>query len=79
MLAGSEVDGSDRAEDELGAGAPDKVEAHDTVGLRDKVKVMIGGAPVTQSSCVSIGAVAYTPDAASASERAIALINSKVV
>ena len=54
------------------------VEALDAAGLRDKVKVMVGGAPVTESFCVSIGADAYTSDAASASERAIALINSKV-
>jgi len=37
-------------------------------GLRDKVKVMVGGAPVTQSFCDQIGADAYTPDAATASE-----------
>jgi 5-methyltetrahydrofolate--homocysteine methyltransferase len=55
------------------------VEALDAAGLRDKVKVMIGGAPVTESFCVSIGADAYATDAASASERAIALINKKVV
>ena len=54
------------------------VEALDAAGLRDKVKVMIGGAPVTESFCVSIGADAYATDAASASERAIALINKKV-
>ena len=29
---------------------------------------MIGGAPITQSFCDSIGADAYTPDAASAAE-----------
>lgn len=55
------------------------VEALDAAGLRDKVKVMIGGAPVTESFCLSIGADAYATDAASASERAIALINKKVV
>jgi len=44
------------------------VEALKAAGLRDKVKVMIGGAPVTQSFCDQIGADAYTPDAATAAE-----------
>lgn len=37
-------------------------------GLRDKVKVMVGGAPVTDRFAQEIGADAYTPDAASAAE-----------
>jgi 5-methyltetrahydrofolate--homocysteine methyltransferase len=37
-------------------------------GLRDKVKVMVGGAPLSQSFADEIGADAYTPDAASAAE-----------
>jgi len=44
------------------------IEALKAAGLRDKVKVMVGGAPVTQSFCDLIGADAYTPDAASAAE-----------
>lgn len=40
-------------------------------GIRDKVKVMIGGAPVTQNYCDSIGADYYTADAASASDVAL--------
>ncbi len=43
-------------------------------GLRDKVKVMIGGAPITQAYCDEIGADAYTEDAASAAEVAERLI-----
>lgn len=39
-------------------------------GLRDKVKVIIGGAPVTESFAKSIGADGYAPDAASAAELA---------
>ncbi len=39
-------------------------------GLRDKVKIMIGGAPVTDSFCKHIGADVYTPDAASAADEA---------
>ena len=34
--------------------------------LRDKVKVIIGGAPVTQAYADQIGADGYAPDAASA-------------
>ncbi len=43
-------------------------------GLRDKVKVMIGGAPITQEYCDQIGADGYSTDAASAAELAKALI-----
>ena len=46
----------------------DVVKAVDAAGLRGKVKVMIGGAPVTQSFCDQIGADAYTADAATAAE-----------
>ena len=41
-------------------------------GLRDKVRIMIGGAPITDSFRKSIGADIYSPDAASAAEAAIA-------
>ncbi|MDR0555360.1 MAG: corrinoid protein [Treponema sp.] len=44
------------------------IEALNAAGLRDKVKVMIGGAPVTQTFADEIGADAYTPDAATAAE-----------
>ena len=37
-------------------------------GIRDKVKIMIGGAPITDAYCKEIGADAYTSDAASAAE-----------
>ena len=43
-------------------------------GIRDKVKIMVGGAPVTQSFADSIGADAYTADAASAAEKAAELV-----
>ena len=48
----------------------DIIDALKAAGLRDKVKVMIGGAPVTQAFADEIGADAYTPDAASAAEKA---------
>jgi methanogenic corrinoid protein MtbC1 len=40
-------------------------------GIRDTVKIMVGGAPVTENFCKSIGADSYTPDAASAANKAI--------
>ncbi len=39
--------------------------------LKGKVKVMIGGAPVNQAFCDSIGADIYTPDASTAAEKAV--------
>lgn len=43
-------------------------------GLRDQVKVMIGGAPVTDKFAEEIGADKYTADAASAAEEAKKLV-----
>jgi 5-methyltetrahydrofolate--homocysteine methyltransferase len=42
------------------------IEALKTAGLRDKVKVLVGGAPVTQEYADSIGADAFAKDASSA-------------
>jgi 5-methyltetrahydrofolate--homocysteine methyltransferase len=42
------------------------VEALEAAGLRDSVKIMIGGAPVTAAYAEQIRADAYAPDAASA-------------
>ena len=53
----------------------DIVDAIVAAGLRDKVKIMIGGAPVTQEFADQIGADVYTPDAASAAEVARAFFN----
>lgn len=46
------------------------------VGIHDKVKIMVGGAPVTQTFCDQIGADCYTPDAASAADAAVAICKS---
>ena len=43
-------------------------------GIRDKVKVMIGGAPVTQNYCDEITADGYSADAASAVDKAKELL-----
>ncbi len=42
------------------------IEALEEAGLRDAVKIMVGGAPVTAAFAQEIGADAYAPDAASA-------------
>lgn len=42
------------------------IDALKNAGLRDKVKVMVGGAPVTQEFAEQIGADTYAPDAAAA-------------
>ncbi len=42
------------------------IEALQEAGLRDRVKIMVGGAPVTEAFAEQIGADAYAPDAASA-------------
>ena len=41
-------------------------------GIRDKITIMVGGAPVTDAFKDSIGADGYEPDAASAAEAAVA-------
>lgn len=50
------------------------IEALKEGGVRDQVKVMIGGAPVTQRYANEIGADGYAPDAASAVDTARALL-----
>jgi len=50
------------------------IQALKTAGLRDKVKVMVGGAPVTQEFANSIGADAFAPDASSATRIARQLV-----
>jgi len=52
----------------------DVVEVLENSGIRNEVKVMIGGAPVTQSYADEIGADGYAPDAASATNKAKELI-----
>jgi 5-methyltetrahydrofolate--homocysteine methyltransferase len=50
------------------------IDALKDAGLRDKVKVIVGGAPVTQNFADAIGADGYAPDASSAVELAKDLI-----
>ena len=51
----------------------DVVKAAENAGIRDKVKIMVGGAPVTEEFCNQIGADKYTSDAASAADAAVEL------
>ncbi len=46
-------------------------------GIRDKVKIMVGGAPISQSFCDEIGADVYTEDAASAARVAVSLLRAQ--
>ena len=43
--------------------------------FRKDIKIMVGGAPITQAFADEIGADAYTPDAASAAEKAKELVS----
>ncbi|MBR1456631.1 MAG: corrinoid protein [Oscillospiraceae bacterium] len=45
-------------------------------GIRDRVKIMVGGAPISQSFCDEIGADAYTDDAAAAARIAVSLLSA---
>ena len=54
----------------------DTVKALNEYPGRDKIKVMVGGAPITQEFADEIGADAYTEDAASAAQVAKKLATS---
>ena len=53
------------------------VEALQEAGIRDKVSIMIGGAPVTQEFCDQVGADYYTEDAATCANKAEELLKAK--
>ncbi len=53
------------------------IKALEEAGLREKVKVMVGGAPVTQEFAEEIGADGYAPNASLAVEKAKALLGIK--
>ncbi|HDN67570.1 MAG: methyltransferase [Candidatus Latescibacteria bacterium 4484_181] len=50
------------------------IESLRSAGVRERVKTMIGGAPVTQQYADEIGADGYAPDAASAADKAKELL-----
>ena len=49
------------------------VKATEAANIWDHVKIMVGGAPVTETFCEQIGADCYTADAASAADAAVEL------
>lgn len=53
------------------------IEELKTEGLREKVKVMVGGAPVTEEWAEEIGADGYAEDASGAVDEAIGLMTGK--
>lgn len=52
------------------------VKAVEEANLHDRIRIMVGGAPVTESFRASIGADRYSPDAATAAEVALELCKS---
>jgi len=52
------------------------VNAFEEDGYRDNVTIMVGGAPVTQNFCDTIGADIYSADAASAADEALKVLAS---
>lgn len=50
------------------------INAVTTAGLRDSVKILVGGAPISSAFAEQIGADGYAPDAASAAEVATSLL-----
>ena len=54
---------------------PSTIEALKAAGLRDKVKVLVGGAPLTKAYADQIGADGYAPDASQAAKLALSFIS----
>ena len=52
----------------------DVIKAIEAAGLRDKVTIMVGGAPINQEFADKIGADAYTSDASEAAEKAYSFV-----
>jgi 5-methyltetrahydrofolate--homocysteine methyltransferase len=57
-------------------GMRDTIDALVEADLRDRVKVMVGGAPLSQEYCDEIGADAYAPDAWAAVKMAKELLDT---
>lgn len=53
------------------------IEALKNAGLRGRVKVMVGGSPVSQEFADEVGADCYTPDASSAAEAAARMLSGQ--
>jgi len=57
------------------ANMPNTIKAFEETGLRDAVKIMVGGAPVTEEYAKKIGADGYAPDASQAAKVALAFVS----
>jgi len=57
------------------ANMPTTIKAFEEAGMRDKVKIMVGGAPVTQEFADKIGADGFAPDASQAAKVALTFVN----
>lgn len=53
------------------------IDAFEENGLRDDIKIMVGGAPLSEEYAKEVGADGYTPDAASAVDLAKKLVGRK--
>jgi len=56
------------------ANMPATIKAFEDAGLRETVKIMVGGAPVTQAFADKIGADGFAPDASQAAKVALTLV-----
>ena len=50
------------------------IDALEIIGLRDRVRVMVGGAPISQAFAVKIGADGCAPDAVATIDKAKELL-----
>ena len=57
------------------ANMPITIKAFEEAGLRNAVKIMVGGAPVTEEYAKKIGADGYAPDASQAAKVALAFVS----
>ena len=53
---------------------PKTIDAIKTAGLRDKLTILVGGAPVTEQFAKQIGADVFAPDASSSASRSKAIL-----
>jgi len=56
------------------ANIPTVIKSFENAGLRDKVKIMVGGAPITDTYAQSIHADGFAPDASQAAKLALKLV-----
>ena len=55
----------------------DVVRECEKAGIRDRVKILVGGAPITEDFCARIGADKYAADACEAAEAAFEFCKNK--